>query len=126
MKKIGLYFLVIIIAAYNTGLYELAKLPAFFTHYTEHKDLQATINIKNFIAMHYLGHDLNDNDDKKDSQLPFKNYHAPSHPNLLFIPVQHNYSLPLAFAETIIDIPYQPDFAPERASSVYFRPPCCS
>ncbi|WP_020212854.1 hypothetical protein [Flavobacterium rivuli] len=126
MKKIGLYFLVIIIAAYNTGLYELAKLPAFFIHYTEHKEQQATINIKDFIVMHYLGHDLNDNDDKKDNQLPFKNYHAPSHPNLLFVPVQHNYTIPLAFAETIIDIPYQPVFAPETASSIYFRPPCCS
>jgi len=126
MKKIGLYFLVIIIASYNTGLYELAKLPAFFTHYSEHKEQQATIDLKDFIAMHYLGHDLNDNDDTKDSKLPFKNYHTPSHPNLLFVPVQHNYTIPLAFAETIIDIPYPPNFAPESASSIYFRPPCCA
>ena len=126
MKKIGLYFLVIFIAAYNTGLYELAKLPAFFTHYTEHKEMQRDMDMADFIAMHYMGQDINDNDDAKDSTLPFKNYHAPSHPNLLFIPAQQLFTIPLAFSETITTTPYLPNFAPETAASIYFRPPCCA
>jgi hypothetical protein len=75
--------------------------------------------------MHYFGHDLNDNDDAKDAQLPFKNYHAPTHPNLLFVPVQHTVFSFVAFADVIIVTPFHPEFLPQNTTAIQLRPPCC-
>jgi len=120
----ALYLLIVIVATSTTGLDELCKLPAFVTHYREHKDAATTTGIANFIAMHYLGQDAKDNDDSKDNQLPFKNYHSQLH-YLYYLPVKQSDNLFLAFAEVIIDIPYKPYFIKDTSTGAHFRPPCC-
>ena len=124
MKKMALYLLILIVAISTTGLEEVCKLPAFVSHYLEHKEAVTTTGIANFIAMHYLGQDAKDNDDSKDNQLPFKNYHSQLH-YLYYIPVKQNDNLFLAFAKVIIDIPYKPYSVKEFATANHFRPPCC-
>lgn len=48
------------------------KVPSLISHYTDHKTRNPTIGIMDFLSMHYWGEDINDNDDEKDMQLPFK------------------------------------------------------
>lgn len=72
MKKVFLYILIFVMAAYNTGLPELFKIPAFISHYTEHRADNSAAGIAEFIKMHYLGQDKNDHDTDKDNALPFK------------------------------------------------------
>lgn len=125
MKKICLYLLVIFIATYNTGVYEFARLPAFFRHYAEHTRRDKAISFSDFIGMHYLGHDINDNDDKKDAELPFKNYHTATHPQLLFVPVHQAIFSFMAFADEISPTPYHPEFLAKNITAIQLRPPCC-
>mgnify|MGYP003672349352 CR=1 FL=1 len=60
------------------------KVPSLVRHFIEHKDLNNNIDFIDFLAMHYGGQDIDDNDDEKDMQLPLKkveNIHA----NYLFL-----------------------------------------
>jgi hypothetical protein len=52
----------------------LVKLPLLIHHFAEHKSLNQEISFLDFMAMHYWGDDMNDDDDEKDMQLPFKKY----------------------------------------------------
>ena len=66
-----------------TELSQLLKMPALISHFEEHKALNSSLSLADFLCMHYTGHDLNDNDDDRDRQLPFK-----SHDNSLAIDLQ--------------------------------------
>ena len=41
-------------------------------HFTEHQVADNTIGLFDFIYMHYIGDDMNSNDQDKDMELPFK------------------------------------------------------
>lgn len=43
-------------------------------HYQEHSQLDPSVSFMDFLAMHYWGTDLNDQDDDRDNELPFKKY----------------------------------------------------
>ena len=73
--------------------------------------------------MHYGGEDLNDNDDEKDMQLPFKKIEI-QHASFLFIP----FSTTFIFKNTIW--PVKADYGPDQPQVYYhtslgslFRPP---
>jgi hypothetical protein len=70
VKKACIYLLLPFIL-FNGSLVELCKLPAFFSHFLSHHQKQ-NVNLLEFISMHYLGNDINDNDDAEDMKLPFK------------------------------------------------------
>lgn len=70
MKK-ALIYLFLPFLLFNSSAYELLKTPAFISYYLTHRDLH-NVGIFQFISMHYLGHDINDNDDAEDNKLPFK------------------------------------------------------
>lgn len=72
-EKKCLQILFIALVLNNSCFNELCKLPALITHYIEHHRLDNRVGIIEFMAMHYWGEDINDNDQKKDMQLPFKN-----------------------------------------------------
>lgn len=72
MKKACLYLLFIALVLSNTSFNEVFKLPALVTHYIEHHRLDNNVGIIRFLSMHYWGEDINDNDQDKDMQLPFK------------------------------------------------------
>lgn len=56
----------------NTSWSQVFKLPALVTHYIEHHQLDQNVGVVEFLSMHYWGHDLDDDDEDKDNQLPFK------------------------------------------------------
>lgn len=55
-----------------TKLNELFKLHVLIEHFQETKKEGNTITFLNFLVMHYLTDDLNDKDNDRDMQLPFK------------------------------------------------------
>ncbi len=60
------------------------KVPSLIRHFIEHKSLNNKIDFVDFMAMHYGGKDIDDNDDEKDMQLPFKKVEN-THANFLFV-----------------------------------------
>lgn len=92
----------------------MVKLPKLYEHYREHQALNPEVSLYDYLAMHYWGQDLNDDDDEKDMQLPFKK-HDISTPSFLFIPNNKVVCLkPQAW-------PVEEDFDAER-STFYFNP----
>src|SRR5689334_4749396 len=60
----------------NTELLEFTRLPILFEHFAEHKQADLRITFIDFMMMHYFGHDINDFDDDRDQQLPFRGLHC--------------------------------------------------
>ena len=85
MRKICIYLLVLVLNFNNCLFEQLFKIPVLIEHYVEHQDRNADISFADFLTMHYWGKDINDTDDERDRQLPFKNIdHHVSH--FVFIP----------------------------------------
>lgn len=124
MKNACLYLLVIITAAYTTGLCELAKLPAFISHYKEHRANASAAGLGEFIAMHYFGQDKKDNDQHKDDALPFRSGHHSKQP--VYTHVAASYPVTFTFKYTVIKkaTPYFSTFLPDGVALACFRPPC--
>ena len=103
---------------------QLLKLPVLCQHYNEHKETNKNLDVLDFLAMHYLGDDLNDNDHDKDMQLPFKNISGYSL-QLVFIPTdKHAIYLPFTIGLTQTNsIPYTCNLHSNPALFSVFRPP---
>lgn len=56
----------------NASFCELLKVPQLVSHFIQHNQQNADIGFVTFIKMHYLGQDINDNDQEEDMKLPFK------------------------------------------------------
>ena len=48
------------------------ETPQLISHYIVHHELNAEVGFWSFLEMHYLGQDINDNDEEEDMKLPFK------------------------------------------------------
>lgn len=71
----------LIIAALNTvTLNQFAKLPLLAIHYIDHWHRNNALTIADFLSMHYSDHDIDDNDDTQDNQLPLKSVDFSSAP----------------------------------------------
>ncbi|MCC8407944.1 hypothetical protein LJ707_03320 [Mucilaginibacter sp. UR6-1] len=124
VNKLYVYILLLLIAADTTELHQLFKLPILFEHFAEHKQRDKSVSLMEFLSMHYWGDDLNDNDNDRDMQLPFKK---------LDVHVTHVFFLPVVRSITIknyietLNKPYslyRQGFIPDPALSALFRPPC--
>lgn len=110
---------------FNSSLGELFKLPELMIHFTEHRALNQNIDIFDFISMHYLGNDLNDNDQDRDMQLPFKkisshfSFQIASIPNLSFVPKEK-----MEVFDTYQHIIFKINRPKDPALAALFRPPC--
>lgn len=72
MKKIiAILFLSVYLLAV-TRLNELLKLSVLVEHFNETEKNGSTVTFFQFLKMHYLTDDLNDKDNDRDMQLPFK------------------------------------------------------
>ena len=56
----------------QTELHQLMKLPVLIEHFMEHRQLNSSITLLDFLKEHYQGHTVMDNDYQRDMQLPFK------------------------------------------------------
>lgn len=84
MKRFLVQLVIFLLIGESTGLFQLAKLPFLYKHYIEHKDLNEQLRLVDYLVMHYWGDDMNDDDDEKDMQLPFKRYEVAG-PVFLFV-----------------------------------------
>lgn len=72
MTRFLLFLLLFQFATDSSILTQLAKFPVLIEHYQEHKQLNSEVRFTEFLSMHYWGTDLDDDDDDRDNQLPFK------------------------------------------------------
>jgi hypothetical protein len=70
-KASTIFFLVLFVLA-QTELHQLMKLPVLIEHFIEHRQLNSSITLLDFLKEHYQGHTVMDNDYQRDMQLPFK------------------------------------------------------
>lgn len=109
----------------NGSLNELCKLPALFTHYLEHHNADNSIDLIDFLAMHYAGDDLNDTDNDQDMQLPFKKVDADTSFHIVFVPAaKSTFEKKQVFPPKKISLPDPQDFNLTHPTlENLFRPP---
>lgn len=71
MKKLCILLLLPVFLLNNT-LGEAFKLPVLFAHFLEHRQQDPSVDLGDFISMHYGGDDHNPGDEDRDRQLPYK------------------------------------------------------
>lgn len=126
MKRICLYILFFLILADATSFHQFFKLPVLFKHFEEHKERNRNVDMMDYLSMHYWGQDIDDDDDERDMELPFKKVDTSSF-QLLYFPSNkmsgHQFNgRSLASAYPI----YRHNHNPNPAFSSFFRPPCAA
>jgi hypothetical protein len=123
VKRFLIYIILLIIGADAVSLDQLNKIPLFIQHYNKHKQINDHLSLYSFVSMHYLGHDLKDNDAEDDMKLPFKkidNHHI----HTLFL---QNKAMVAAIDYNFIEheiTRYKNTYHPDPSISAPFRPPC--
>lgn len=74
MKKTGIFIIFLILLVNNISLGQVYKLPVLINHFIEHQQRDGKVTFLDFMSMHYWGKDIDDNDQDKDMQLPYKNF----------------------------------------------------
>lgn len=123
MRIFLLHILFILLIGESTGCVQFFKLPKLYEHYREHVRLNPGVSVTDFLAMHYWGQDIDDHDDEKDMELPFRkyDYHAPI---FVFVP---NFKV-IALKPSVANISREFNPAPtpfyfNPAGESLFRPP---
>ncbi len=123
MRSAWIFTIVLALLAQTTELHEFVKLPILFEHYAEHQQRDSKLKFLDFLSMHYWGDDLNDNDDSRDMELPFKKLEINQSP-VHFLPPRTGIKLKSAVVQIHLDHPgYFPFFMLNPALSATFRPP---
>ncbi|MCE7064942.1 hypothetical protein [Dyadobacter sp. CY326] len=124
MKSFIRNIILTIVILDTTSLYQVMKAPTLVRHFLEHKSLDQKVSFVDFLSMHYWGEDLDDDDDEKDMQLPFKKIEI-HHANFLFFSHTETFTFT---ARTQPEIkshygPDQPQIAYSTILGSLFRPP---
>jgi hypothetical protein len=125
VKKVCVYILLLLIVADITELHQLIKLPVLFQHFAEHKQRNHNVSFTDFLSMHYWGDDLNDDDNDRDMQLPFKKLDAhPTH--VMYLPSVRILVTTVPTQRIMVSYHpvYQHEYFPNPALASPFRPPC--
>ena len=110
---------------FNSSIGELFKLPDLLNHFTEHQAANKSIDLFDFISMHYLGNDLNDNDQDKDMQLPFKKINT--HFSFQIASIPHSSLITekrFDVFDTYLPVLFKNNRPKDPALASLFRPPC--
>lgn len=122
MKKVILIISSVLFFSSSTELHELIRLPLLLEHYYQHRSNNPNLSLFNFLKIHYSGNHPNDNDDKDDTELPFK-----SKGNLIHIdtPIPHyvHSDEKLVFPLTRKLIFQYTEDIPDNKSFAIFHPP---
>lgn len=123
MKRVWIFTILLALLAQTTELHEFVKLPILFEHYAEHQQRNSKLKFMEFLSMHYWGDDMDDDDNSRDMELPFKKLevnHVPVH----FLPPRIGIKLKSAVFLIRLDHPeYLPRYMTNPALSALFRPP---
>jgi hypothetical protein len=109
----------------TTQLGELFKLPLMAEHFAEHQNENPKISFWNFICIHYMHGEVNDDDFDKDMKLPFKSHNSCSCSSITFLQAVPNYDLfyNIFFTTTTkTNFGYSFSFIPNYFSSIW-QPP---
>jgi hypothetical protein len=101
---------------------ELLKIGFLAKHFAEHQSVNPHTGIIEFLSMHYWGKDLNDHDQQKDNQLPFKNVHS-FRSVVLFHPPVRNFSTEVTCYTLPLDFYYLSESFPRFCPNKLLRPP---
>ncbi len=124
LRSLRIHILVVFTAFNVVSLNQFSKLPLLFAHFVDHWERDHKVGLVDFLDMHYFGHDINDHDDKKDKELPFKSFSFNSiqvftfPENELNVVVHRNF---ISFINKPILAGEQ--FVPTQVMSSLFRPP---
>jgi hypothetical protein len=89
----------------------------------EHRERDNSIEMLEFLSMHYWGQDINDNDQDRDMQLPFKNVDQNAATQVVLMPQYIiTISRPLVINNTDQPVVSDPDHTDPALTSL-FRPP---
>ena len=124
MKNLIRNIILAIVILDTTSLYQVMKAPSLIRHFLEHKSLDQSIDFIDYLSMHYGGHDIDDHDDEKDMQLPFKKVEN-THANSLFIFGDETFSF-VRHAQLMVRSKYGPAKPQLNYSTTLgslFRPP---
>ena len=109
-----------------TEVYQLYKLPAFFTHLQDHRQQNANITLFDYLTLHYAGNPTDtDNDAADDNRLPFKQHELPGLSNWSLVPLP-------SFCSLHIPVPnlqnrklwqYEQPFLPSGYTHRVWQPP---
>lgn len=115
VKKVLLYILMLLLIGDGITDSQIVKLPNLYGHFKEHRLRNPAVSFFDYLAMHYWGNDINDNDDEQDMKLPFKKVGSGS-PVLLYLPGR-----PITFYNSRSFWQADTDFSPEHTGP-YFNP----
>ena len=89
----------------------------------EHRERDSSIEMLKFLSMHYWGQDIDDNDQDRDMQLPFKNVDQNAATQVVLLPQNAETIIrPIITKNTNQPIFSDPDLS-DPAFSALFRPP---
>jgi len=74
LKRLCIHIVLYFTAFNVVSLNQFSKLPLLVAHFVDHWERDHNIGLGDFLDMHYFGHDINDHDDTKDQELPFKSF----------------------------------------------------
>lgn len=121
--RIGSIMMLSLILLVQAPVQQLLKVYALVEHYYEHKERNGSMDIVEFLTMHYAKGDVKDADHDRDMQLPFKH---PSSTSLIFtffesraITVEPVY-MPLVSGSTSL---YRCPFCLSQLLSAIWHPP---
>lgn len=127
MRKVLAISFLVLYCVTSTELNQLLKIRLLIEHFNEHKTLDEGVSLADFLYMHYTDHDINDNDQDKDMQLPFKSHSdCSSLTSTAFLTQQNSLHLCLApvLAERIT-VYKRSDFQSSYLSSIWQPPKFC-
>jgi hypothetical protein len=123
VRKLCLYIPFAVFFLSTTSLSQLFKLPVLVAHYIEHQQLDRSISILDFLSMHYWGQDIDDNDQDRDMQLPFKTGEQNTNAQVVVMPsFQVTIEKPLVTGNTMQPVFSDADLT-NPALATLFRPP---
>lgn len=123
MIRVWIFTIVLAILAQTTELHEFVKLPILFDHYSEHQQRDSKLKFLEFLSMHYWGDDMNDDDDTRDMELPFKKLEVNQMP-VHFLPPISGIKIKSTISQIQLNLPvYLSTHKPNPALSGLFRPP---
>lgn len=118
-----LWVLLLVIALNAMSLEQMLKFPLLITHYIDHQNRAPSISVMDFLAMHYWGQDINDHDDDRDMELPFKKVHY-SQSFLVFFMIE-KCEVSFQSFHTVVSYPMPDnDHHDSRSLEALFKPPC--
>jgi hypothetical protein len=123
VRKWCSYIFIAVFFVSTTSLGQLFKLPVLVIHFMEHQERDRSVDLLDFLSMHYWGQDIDDNDQDRDLQLPFKTVEQHTIAQVI---VTHPYQI-IIEKPTVLANTSQPVFSEtdlnNPALAALFRPP---